>query len=515
MGKKRIVVLDFGGQYNQLIARRVRDLHVYSEVLPFNTPLEQFADEDILGFIFTGGPNSVYEASSPHIGKEIFDLGKPVLGICYGCQLTAYTLGGTVAPAEYSEYGNTALKVTGKSILFEEVPEESQVFMSHTDKVTLLPEGFVNIAKTDLTENAAFMNEEKRIYCVQYHPEVEHSIFGEKMLGNFVYKVCGAEPTWKSDSFIEERVAEIRKQVGNKKVLLGLSGGVDSSVVAALLDKAIGKQLTCVFVNHGLLRKNEAEQVKAIFTDKSRFSLNFIGVDASDLFLERLKDITEPEMKRKIIGKSFIDVFEEQKEKLSECDYLAQGTIYPDRIESGIGISATIKSHHNVGGLPKDLKFEGIVEPLKDLFKDEVRSVGLALGLPAELVYRQPFPGPGLGIRIIGEVTMEKIRMVQEADAIYREELEKANKTLGLKLSQYFAALSNMKSVGVKGDHRSYDYAIVLRAVETDDFMTARPVNLPYDLLARISDRIVNEVEGVNRVLYDFTSKPPATVELE
>ena len=359
------------------------------------------------------------------------------------------------------------------------------------------------------------MNEEKRVYCVQYHPEVEHSIFGQKMLANFVYKVCGAEPTWQSDSFIEERVAEIRAQVGNKKVLLGLSGGVDSSVVAALLDKAIGKQLTCVFVNHGLLRKNEAEQVKAIFTDKSRFSLNFIGVDASDLFLDRLKGVIEPEQKRKIIGKSFIDVFEAEKEKLTDCSFLAQGTIYPDRIESGLGISATIKSHHNVGGLPKDLKFEGIVEPLKDLFKDEVRAVGLALGLPAELIYRQPFPGPGLGIRIIGEVTKEKVRMVQEADAIYREELDKANKTLGLKLSQYFAALSNMKSVGVKGDHRSYDYAVVLRAVETDDFMTARPVNLPYDLLARVSDRIVNEVEGVNRVLYDFTSKPPATVELE
>ena len=388
-------------------------------------------------------------------------------------------------------------------------PEVTEIVVQRWDNIVVERKGRIERA------DAAFMNEEKRVYCVQYHPEVEHSIFGQKMLANFVYKVCGAEPTWQSDSFIEERVAEIRAQVGNKKVLLGLSGGVDSSVVAALLDKAIGKQLTCVFVNHGLLRKNEAEQVKAIFTDKSRFSLNFIGVDASDLFLDRLKGVIEPEQKRKIIGKSFIDVFEAEKEKLTDCSFLAQGTIYPDRIESGLGISATIKSHHNVGGLPKDLKFEGIVEPLKDLFKDEVRAVGLALGLPAELIYRQPFPGPGLGIRIIGEVTKEKVRMVQEADAIYREELDKANKTLGLKLSQYFAALSNMKSVGVKGDHRSYDYAVVLRAVETDDFMTARPVNLPYDLLARVSDRIVNEVEGVNRVLYDFTSKPPATVELE
>lgn len=513
MNTEKIVVLDFGGQYNQLIARRIRQCHVYSEVLPYTTSLEVLKDPSIKGIIFTGGPNSVYDPASPHIEKEIFSLGKPILGICYGAQLIAYTLGGKVEPCKKSEYGNTSVTLHRDSTLYKGVHQTTSVFMSHTDKVTLLPEGFVNTASSDTCENASFENLDGTIYATQYHPEVEHSIEGQKLLENFAYDVCHCSASWRSDDFIEEKIKAIREKVGDKKVILGLSGGVDSSVTAAILSKAIGKNLYCVFVNHGLLRKNEAEEVKAVFGPEGNFDLNFIPVDASELFYSKLAGVTEPEQKRKIIGATFLDVFQEEQDKLSDAEFLAQGTIYPDRIESGLGISAKIKSHHNVGGLPKNMRFKGLVEPLQDLFKDEVREVGLKLGLPESLVFRQPFPGPGLGIRIIGEVTPEKIRIVQDADYIFREEVRNAG--IDREISQYFAALSNMRSVGVMGDGRTYDYAIVLRAVVTDDFMTAKPYRFDYELLERISDRIVNEVKGVNRVTYDFTSKPPSTIELE
>jgi len=513
MENQRIVVLDFGGQYNQLIARRVRQCHVYSEVLPYTTPLEKLEDPSIVGIIFTGGPNSVYDPKSPHVDLRIFTLQKPILGICYGAQLMAYELGGKVEPSHSREYGKTEIEILRPSVLFDQVSPKTSVFMSHGDKVTLLPEGFVVTSKSLHCENASFEDASRRFYATQFHPEVEHSVEGQKMLENFVYGVCHAEKNWKSDSFIPDKIEAIRKEVGDHKVLLGLSGGVDSSVTAALLSKAIGHNLTCVFVDHGLLRKNEAESVKKIFGPEGSFDLNFVPVDASARFFEKLKGVTEPEQKRKIIGATFIEVFQEEQDKLTDCEYLAQGTIYPDRIESGLGISAKIKSHHNVGGLPKDIRFKGIVEPLKDLFKDEVREVGLKLGLPESIVYRQPFPGPGLGIRIVGEVTPEKVKIVQDADAIFREEVRKAG--YERKISQYFAALSNMRSVGVMGDGRTYDYAVVLRAVQTDDFMTAKPVYLPPDLMTEIVDRIVNEVKGVNRVLFDFTSKPPSTIELE
>lgn len=509
----KIIVLDFGGQYNQLIARRVRQTHVYSEVLPYTTSLEKLASNEVKGIIFTGGPNSVYKEDSPHISKEIFSLGKPILGICYGAQLMAYTLGGKVESRGNSEYGNVEIRIHAPSILTKDVPQTNDVFMSHNDEVTLLPEGFECLGSSSSCKNAIFANKARKLFATQFHPEVEHSEYGQKMIENFVYEICGCSPSWKPSSFIDDKIKEIRDTVGDKKVLCALSGGVDSSVVAALIGKAIGNNLTCVFVDHGLLRKDEAKHVIETFGNTEKFSFNFIPVDASSLFLERLNGITDPEAKRKIIGKTFIDVFKEAKEKIPACDYLAQGTIYPDRIESGLGISHTIKSHHNVGGLPKDVGFDAIVEPLKDLFKDEVRELGLLLGIPEDIVYRQPFPGPGLGIRIIGEITKEKIKIVQDADAIFRDEIAKAG--LSKKINQYFAALSNMRSVGVKGDGRSYDYAIVLRAVTTDDFMTAKSANIPYEVITHISNRIVNEVPGVNRVLYDFTSKPPSTIELE
>ena len=513
MDTQRIVVLDFGGQYNQLIARRVRQCHVYSEVLPFTTDIEKLKDPNIKGIIFTGGPNSVYDEKSPHISKEIFNLGKPILGICYGAQLIAYTLGGNVEPCSKSEYGNTEINLHVASTLFNRVSQKTSVFMSHTDKVTVLPEGFINTSSSETCENASFENKAGTVYATQFHPEVEHSIEGQKMLENFVLEVCHCDPSWRSEDFIKTKIDEIKAQVGDKKVILGLSGGVDSSVTAAILSKAIGKNLYCVFVDHGLMRKNEADEVEAVFGPKGKFDLNFIHVDASNLFFEKLKGVTEPEQKRKIIGATFLDVFQEEQDKLSDAEFLAQGTIYPDRIESGLGISAKIKSHHNVGGLPKNMRFKGLVEPLKDLFKDEVREVGTLLGLPDDLVYRQPFPGPGLGVRVIGEVTREKVKIVQDADYIFREEVKKAG--LERNISQYFAALSNMRSVGVMGDGRTYDYAIVLRAVVTDDFMTAKAYGFDFNLISRISDRIVNEVKGVNRVVYDYTSKPPSTIELE
>ena len=512
MTQEKIVVVDFGGQYNQLIARRIRQCHVYSEVVPYTTSLETLKDESVKGIIFTGGPNSVYLEGSPKMDEKIYSLGKPILGICYGAQLISHQLGGEVISADVSEYGRTEL-TTLPSRLFNGVDKQTEVFMSHTDRISKLPSSFRTIAYSKDCPIAAFECVEKDIYGTQYHPEVTHSIQGQKVLENFVYDICHCKGEWKGDTFIQDQVQKIREQVKDKKVLLGLSGGVDSAVAAALLSKAIGKNLYCVFVDHGLLRKKEAEEVERVFGASSSFDLNFIKVDASELFYEKLKGVTEPERKRKIIGATFIEVFENETNKLSDVQFLAQGTIYPDRIESGLGVSATIKSHHNVGGLPKNMKFKGLVEPLKDLFKDEVREIGLLLGLPESIVYRQPFPGPGLGIRIIGDVTPEKIQIVQDADYIFREEIKKAG--IDREISQYFAALSNMRSVGVMGDFRTYDYAIVLRAVQTDDFMTAKPYPLPYDLLTRIMERIINEVKGVNRVLYDFTSKPPSTIELE
>lgn len=509
MVEEKIVVVDFGGQYNQLIARRIRQMDVYSEVVPYTVPLSELAKEDVKGIVFTGGPNSVYLESSPRISRDVLALGKPILGICYGAQLLAHLLGGKVEHADDSEYGSTKLFVEDSRLL-QGISKETDVFMSHTDYIATLPQGTRKTSFTKHCPIASFEDEERKVYATQFHPEVEHTIEGQKILENFVLDICNCHQTFLKSSFIQDQVRAIREKVQDRKVLLALSGGVDSSVTAALLSKAIGKNLTCVFVNHGLLRKGEAEQVSSVF---GPMDLNFVPVDASALFLERLKGVTDPEEKRKIIGRTFIDVFRAEKEKLGEIDFLAQGTIYPDRIESGLGISATIKSHHNVGGLPKDIGFQGLIEPLDHLFKDEVREVGRQLGLPESLVDRQPFPGPGLAIRIVGEVTKEKIAIVQEADSIFRDEIRRNG--LQKRCSQYFAALSNMRSVGVMGDFRTYDYAVVLRAVETDDFMTAKASELPYSFLSHVASRIVNEVQGVNRVLFDFTSKPPSTIELE
>ena len=513
MNRECVVVLDFGGQYNQLIARRVRECNVYCEVHPYTMDIEKLKAMEPKGIIFTGGPNSVYGEDSPQCPEEVYSMGVPVLGICYGAQLMAHQLGGKVETAPVSEYGKTEVKVDRSGELFRNVSENTICWMSHTDYISQVPEGFRITAETPVCPVAAMENPEKGFYAVQFHPEVLHSREGTKMLEAFVKDVCGCEGTWKMDSFVDETVKSIKERVGDGKVLCALSGGVDSSVAAVLMSKAVGKNLTCVFVDHGLLRKNEGDEVEAVFGPEGNYDLNFIRVNAQQRFYEKLAGVTDPEQKRKIIGEEFIRVFEEEAKKIGTVDFLVQGTIYPDVIESGLGQSAVIKSHHNVGGLPDYVDFKEIIEPLRMLFKDEVRKAGLELGIPEYLVFRQPFPGPGLGVRIIGEVTGEKVRIVQDADYIYREEI--ANAGLDRNINQYFAALTNMRSVGVMGDFRTYDYAVALRAVTTSDFMTAEAAEIPWPVLNKVMNRIVNEVKGVNRVLYDCTSKPPGTIEFE
>ena len=514
MDREMVIVIDFGGQYNQLVARRVRECNVYCEIYSYKTDIEKIKAMNPKGIILTGGPNSCYEPGAPSCTDELFNLGIPVLGLCYGAQLMMHVLGGKVEKAPVREYGKTEVMVETSSPLFTDVTPNTICWMSHFDYISKVAPGFDICAHTADCPVAAAENRDKNLYAIQFHPEVLHTQEGTKMLSNFVRGVCGCSGDWKMDAFVENTIKEIRAKVGNGKVLLALSGGVDSSVAAGLLSRAIGKQLTCVFVDHGLLRKNEGDEVEQVFGPNGQFDLNFIRVNAQERYYSKLAGVTEPERKRKIIGEEFIRVFEEEAKKIGAVDFLAQGTIYPDVVESGLGGESTvIKSHHNVGGLPDYVDFKEIIEPLRNLFKDEVRKAGLELGIPEKLVFRQPFPGPGLGIRIIGEVTAEKVRIVQDADYIYREEIAKAG--LDRSIGQYFAALTNMRSVGVMGDERTYDYAVALRAVNTVDFMTAEAAEIPFDVLQTVMSRIINEVRGVNRVFYDLTSKPPGTIEFE
>ena len=522
--QEKVIVIDFGGQYNQLVARRVRECNVYCEIYSYRTDIEQIKAMNPKGIILTGGPNSCYEPDSPTYTKELFELGIPVLGLCYGAQLMMHVLGGKVEKAPVREYGKTEVMVDTASPLFGNVAPTTICWMSHFDYISKPAPGFNIVAHTADCPVAAAENREKNLYAIQFHPEVLHTEEGSKMLHNFVRGVCGCAGTWRMDSFVESTIKDIREKVGDGKVLLALSGGVDSSVAAGLLSRAIGKQLTCVFVDHGLLRKNEGDEVESVFGPNGQFDLNFIRVNAQERYYSKLAGVTEPEQKRKIIGEEFIRVFEEEAKKIGAVDFLAQGTIYPDVVESGLGgESAVIKSHHNVGGLPDFVDFKEIIEPLRNLFKDEVRKAGLELGIPENLVFRQPFPGPGLGIRIIGEVNAEKVRIVQDADYIYRDEVDKAVAAYKAEHgtapswmpNQYFAALTNMRSVGVMGDERTYDYAVALRAVNTVDFMTAEAAKIPYEVLDKVMSRIINEVRGVNRVFYDLTSKPPGTIEFE
>lgn len=508
--EEKILILDFYGQYNQLIARRVRECNVYSEIVPYTTSIEKIKEMNPKGIIFTGSSASVYAENAPKCDAEIFNLGIPILGICYGMQLMTDNFGGEVHKAEKREYGVMSVDIKNSSKLFNGFGDKNNFLMTHGDYVSKLPEGFENIAYTEDCPNAGMQNEEKKLYGIQFHPEVNNSENGIQVIRNFVYNICGCTGTWKMSAFAQDTIKAIQEKVGDRKALCALSGGVDSSVAASLMSKAIGKNLTCIFVDHGLLRKNESEEVEKVFGNSD---VNFVRVDAKERFLSKLAGVTEPERKRKIIGEEFIRVFEEEAKKIGTVDFLVQGTIYPDVIESGVGTGATIKSHHNVGGLPDYVDFKEIIEPLRDLFKDEVRKVGLELGLPDYLVYRQPFPGPGLAIRVIGEITDDKLTILKNADYIFREEIAKAG--LDKEINQYFAVLTNLKSVGVMGDERTYDYTVALRAVTTTDFMTAEWSKIPYEILEVVSSRIVNEVKHVNRVVYDITGKPPATIEWE
>lgn len=510
MVHQMVIVLDFGGQYNQLIARRVRECGVYCEVKSYKTSLEELKALDPMGIIFTGGPNSVYDEKSPHIYNEIFELGIPILGICYGCQLMAYSLGGKVSTCITSEYGKTETEYDTSSLLFDGLSDKNISWMSHTDYIEKAPEGFRIVAHTENCPCAAMENKERKLYGIQFHPEVNHTVDGTKMLHNFLYKVCGCAGDWTMGDYAKTAIANIREKVGDGKLLLALSGGVDSSVAAALLARAVGNKLTCIFVDHGFMRKNEGDEVEEAFKG---WGLNFIRVNAKEQFMSKMRGVSDPETKRKIIGEEFIRVFEQEAKKIGAVDFLVQGTIYPDIIESGTGDAAVIKSHHNVGGLPDYVDFKEIIEPLRMLFKDEVRALGRELGLSPVLVNRQPFPGPGLAIRIIGEITDEKLEILQDADWIFRDEIAKAG--WDSKISQYFAVLTNMRSVGVMGDGRTYDYTLALRGVTTTDFMTADFARIPYEVLEKISARIINEVKSVNRVVYDITTKPPATIEWE